>query len=51
LKPYLRALHKAKIDPLTIDKRFAFVDEQWKDDFEMATVEGARFEFVMIHRQ
>jgi len=49
LKPYLKATKREKIDPLTIDQRFAFVEQYWKEDYEMHTVESPRFNFVMIH--
>lgn len=47
LKPYLRAVKNAGVDPQTIDERFSFVEANLKDEFELTTLEAGYFGHVM----
>jgi len=51
LKSYVKSVRKARVDPVTIDPRFAFVKEHLEDVSRMNTIQGAAFDFIMIHRK
>lgn len=51
LKLYFKAIKDEGIDPLSVDKRFEFVENHWQDEYDLKTIEAPGFPLVMVHRK